>query len=320
MAFPTIATPSNAKRIAASIQAIYVRPSGGKYQTLGAIRAGELMIDDYLQKDSQGRNKAFAKTVTAKATMMQASLVEIELLDSLVDGTNNFLFKMVDAAAIPTAGAVATAGWFLFTSSQIGVKPKIVISGPVENNARIELEFSGSLQFSEVDAAVKAAIDDDEFESSSDGGTFHAVGTYTAAKDGGRATQANMKSCGVSALTLADTGGAAQTLGPISNATIEFDYVAEMDDLRVNRSRFVNVNIEYEWKQTDSDNLLNLDTFTDEEVDAVVTMKSGLVMTLTNQVGIGARFESVGDFEKTRCIIFKHEGSVPTSSIDGIFA
>jgi enamine deaminase RidA (YjgF/YER057c/UK114 family) len=320
MPFPTIATPSNANRIAAAIQSVYVRPNGEKYQTLGAIRDAELAIEDYVQADGRRKNKAFAKTVTAKATMMQCTATEIELLDSLVNGTNDFLFKMADAAAIPVTTPAVTGGWFLFTSGQIGVKPKIVLSGNVEKNAEIQLEFSGSLQFSEVDAAVKASIVDTDFESSTETGAFHTIGTYGTAKDGGRPKQANIKSCGISSLTLADTGGAAQTLGPVDDPTIEFDYIAETDSLNVFRPRFVNVNAQYSWKQTDSVNLLNLDTFTDEEIDAVITMKSGLVMTLTNQVGIGARLESVGDYERTRAIVFKHQGSVLVTDIDAIFS
>lgn len=321
MPFPTIATPSNANRIVAGIQSVYARPSGGKYQTLGAIREGELAIELYSQMDSRRRNKSNkANTVTAKFTMMQASLIEIELMDSLLDGTNNFLFKLADAAAIPILAAVTT-GWMLFTSSQIGVKTaKLVASGDVEQDQRIEIEMEGSLQDSELDAAVKASIDDNDFESSTDGGTFHAIGTYTAALDGGRPTMANRRSCGISALTLAFTGGAAQTLGPIDEPTIEFEWGSELDSLRVARPRWVHVKIEYKWKQTDSANLLNLDDFSDDEIDAVVTMKNGIVMTLTNQVGISTRFESVGDYDKTRSIIFKHSGAVLLADIDAIFA
>lgn len=322
MPFPTIATPTNAKRVVAGVVAIYVRPSGGKYQTLGAIRATELMISGYTESDSKRKNKSIqSNTVTGKATMMQCSITEIELLDSLVDGTNSFLFKLADAGAIPVAAAV-TEGWMLFTAAQLGVKPKIVLSGDVEQNARIELEFAGSLLDSELDAAVKASIDDNDFESSADAGTFHAIGTYTAALDGGGPTPTNIKSCGISALTLADTGGAAQTLGPINSPTIEFEYLSEIDtdSLKVHRCYAVNVNLEYHWKQTDAVNLLNLDDFFDVEIDAVVTMKNGLALTLTNQVGGGARFESLGDYERTRSIVIKHEGSVRISDIDGIFA
>lgn len=322
MAFPTIATPLNAYRVPAAIQSIYVRPSGELYQTLGAIQGGEIVFDDYEQEDSLGKNKVLqSMSVTAKATMLQCSVTEIELLDTLIAGTSSFLFKMADAAAIPTGGAAATEGWVLLSSSQVGLKRvKIDLSGDVESPAKIELEFSGSLQYSAVDAAVKASIDDDEFEATGGTGTFKAIGTYTAAKNGGLPTPTNIKSCGISSLTLADTLGAAQTLGPIDEPTIEFEYMAEEDSLKIGRIRIVAVNINYKWKQTDAVNLLNLNAFSDSEIDAVVTMVNGLVLTLTNQVGIGARFESVGDFDGTRSIIFRHKGKVLPSAIDGIFA
>ena len=320
MAFPTIATASNAFRVPAAIQYIYIRPSGELYQTLGALKNAEIVFDDYEQTDSLGKNKVIqAMTVTAKATMMQASVTEIELLDTLVAGTSSFLFKMADAAAIPTVAAV-TEGWFLLSSTQIGVKYKIVASGDTENQMEIQLEFAGSLQYSAVDAAIKASIDDNEFEATGGSGTFKAIGTYTAALNGGLPTSTSIKSCGISALTLADTAGAAQTLGPIDDPVIEFEAMAEQDSLKVFRTRWVNVNINYKWKQTDAVNLLNLNAFSDSEIDVVVTMANGIVMTLTNQTGIAARLESVGDFEGTRSIIFRHTGKLLPSAIDGIFA
>ena len=321
MAFPTIATPSNTFRVPAAINALYIRPASEKYQTLGAIRDGELMIEDYVQADSKKKNKAIgSKSVTAKVTMMQCSLTELELIDSLIAGTASFLFRLADAAAVPTGGAAATEGWVLLTSSQVGVKPKIVMTGDTDTPAVIQLEFAGSIQNSAVDAAIKASIDDDDFESSADAGAFHAVGIYTAAKDGGLPDVTHLKSCGIATLTLADTGGAAQTLGPIDNPTIEFEYMAEQDSQKIFRTRWVNININYQWKQTDAVNLLNLDAFTDAEIDAVLTLSSGIIITLSNQVGIQSRFESLADYDNTRSIVFSHTGSILTSAVDGIFS
>ena len=323
MAFETIATATNAKRVPASIQSVYIRPSGELYQTLGAIQEGcEIVLEDYVQNDSQGKNKSIqAKSVYAKIRMMQCSLTEIELLDTMIDGTSAFLFKMVDAAAIPTGGAAATEGWWLFSSTQIGISSvKVDLSGDSEKNAFIEIEFKGSLQDASLTAALKASIDDDEFEATGGSGTFKAIGTYTAAKNGGLPTTANIKSCGIASLTLADTGGAAQTLGPIDNPVIELNYMSEQDSLKVGRVRWVAINIQYEWKQTDAVNLLLYDDFTDAEIDKVITMANGLILTFTNQTGIAANLQSVGTYENTRSFVFKHEGKVLPSAVDGIFS
>lgn len=323
MAYPTIGTLTNANRIAATVHAVYIRPSGELYQTLGAIKEGtEIVLEDMVVTDSDGRNKSVgSKSIKATITMLQCSLVEVELLDQIVAGGSSFLFKMDDAGAIPTGGAAATEGWWVFSSSQIGVTPKGDLSGNIEKDAFIQLEFSGSLLNSELDAALKASIDDDDFEATGGSGTLKAIGTYTAAKNGGLPTPANIKPCGVSSWTIADTGGAAQTLGaPVDDPTIEFQYGGDVDSLLIPRNRWVKFNLVHHFKQTNDTNILLYDSFSNREIDLVVTMKNGMAITLTNQVGAKVDLASPGSFEATRSFIFTHTGTVKVSAMDGIFS
>ena len=315
----TIATPSNAYHRPSSFSAVFVKPSGGKYQTLGAIRDASLSITDYESLDSVGRNKINnASSFKASFKMMQASLTELELLDTITDGTNDFIFKMADAAAIPTAGAVATEGWVLVTSTMVNARVMVDYSGDPQSNAFIQVDVEGSFLNTSKDAVVKASIDDDEFEATGDAGTLHAIGTYTAAKDGGLPTSANIKSCGVSALTLAFTGGAAATMGKIKNAKITAAFVGDSDDLARPCPTQVDLNIEYDSLETDPATLLLLDNNANSEIDAVVTMRSGVVFTLANRVGISTDFRSEGDFSKTRIIHFSHKGKILKTAFDGI--
>lgn len=320
MAFPTIDTPSPSKHRTGTFQYVYIKPSGEKWQTLGAISQASFELMNHTVRDSLGKNKAYAFGFTAKCQMDQCSLTEIELQDSLNNGTNDFLFKMFDAAAIPTAGAAATEGWMKVTSSQVGCKSRIIASGDTDVNRKIELEWQGSVVFSAGDGIVKASIDDDEFESSADANTFHAVGTYTAAKDGGLPTPANIRPASVTSITLADTGGAAQTVGATRAIECVFEYKSQEDSRRRFLPYCVDIAIAYEWMETDAPNLLNLDTMTDAEIDAVITFVDGLIMTLTNRVGIATNFNSTGDAENIRTIKIEHTGVVQMSVVDGIFS
>jgi hypothetical protein len=323
MAYSTIGTLTNANRIAATVHAVFIRPSGELYQTLGVIKEGtDIVLEDYAENDSDGRNKSInSKSIKATITMMQCSLTEAELLATMCDGTSSFLFKMDDAEAIPTGGAAATAGWWVFSSTQIGVKPKVDLSGDAEKSAFITLEFFGSILNSALDAALKASIDDDDFEATGGSGTFKAIGTYTAAKNGGLPTPANIKSCGVATWTIADTGGATQTLGaPIDDPTIEMEFVGEQDSLKVYRANWAAFNLVHHFKQTNDTNILLYDSFSNREIDIVVTMSNGMVLTFVNQVGVKVDLSSAGSFERTRSFIFSHTGKVKLSSVNGIFS
>jgi hypothetical protein len=299
---------------------VYAKPSGGKWQTLGSISNASFELNTHTVRDSKGRNKGFAASWTAKCEMNQCSLTELELMDDLNDGTNAFLFQAFDAAAIPTGGAAATVGWFTVTAAQVGCKAKPILSGDPDVNRKIELEWQGSFIFTSIDAIVKASIDDDEFESSADAGTFHAIGTYTAAKNGGLPTEANIRPAGIASVTIADTGGAAQTLGAIRNPEATLEYKSQEDNKRRFLPYCVDIAVSYEWMETDTPNLLNLDTMSDAAVDVVITFLDGLIMTLTDQVGIQTSFQSTGDAENIRVIKMEHTGSVQKSAVDGIFS
>lgn len=320
MAFPTIDTPSLAYHRPASFQYVYARPSGGLYQTLGAVKEATLKLAEYKDTDSLGKNKSFAVEFTASCKLKQSSLTTLELLDAITAGTVSFLFKMQDAGAIPTGAAAATEGWVLVTAAQIGApKWTVVYDGTPQDECYILMEWQGSLLKSEVDAAVKASIEDVDFEATGGSGTLMAIGTYTAALNGGLPTVTQILPAGVSSITLAEPGGAAQTLGAVKNVKIQAAAVDDgEDDLRRFMPHAVAIDISYEWAETDAANLLNLADMTDTEIDAVITMKNGVVWTLSNTVGISLEYESGSDFQKKKIVRFMHTGQILTTAFDGI--
>jgi hypothetical protein len=54
------------------------------------------------------------------------------------------------------------------------------------------------------------------------------------------------------------------------------------------------------------------------DVKTIITMLSGLVITLDNQVGIETNFEVSGDMDKNRVVHIIHKGKILQSSFDGI--
>lgn len=319
MPFPTIATPSNAYHRPSSFSDAYARPSGGLYQTLGAITNASLQIKDFVSTDSRRRNQSNnASEVSVKFDMMQAALIEAELMDTLTGGDIAFLFKMADAAAIPGAAAV-TEGWVLLNSTQVGT-PKLTLdySGDPSKDAVIHVEITGSMLNSEKAAAVKASIDDDDFEATGGSGTLKTIGTYSAAKNGGLPTNSHIKPCGISTVTLAYTGGAAQTLGGVTDVKCTLTFDGNLGSRRCLQTNRLDIDIEYDAMETDAANLVNLANWVNSEIDVVITTMAGLIITLTNQVGIDTAFTADADYSKTRMIHVKHTGSVLKTAFDAI--
>lgn len=303
----------------AAFIAVYIRPSGAKWQTLGAINSGVLNVRSFASGDSLTRNKGINSLgFTAKCNMMQAALIELELLDSICAGTNDFLFKLSDAVAIT---GVASAGWVLVSAAQVGVKAKIVGDGTPEDNRHIELEWQGSIYNSDANvvALLKPTLAAGDFEATGTGGTFHAIGVYTAATDGGNPDISHIKPCGVASVTLdAPATSSPDTITPIQNVKLGLEMLANQDGLLRFLPNSLDINIEYDWMATGNGDLLLLDNASQSDVKVVVTMIDGVVFTFDNQTGIETNFEASGDMDKNRVVRFTHKGKVLQASLDGI--
>ena len=323
MAFPAVTTASPANIKSAAFLAVYAyEATSTKYQTLGAITQGQLNIENFSHDDSLGRNQSSGVwNFTAKCRMMQTSTVELELLDSLTAGTNDFLFKLSDAEAV-TASA-AYGGWVKVTAAQVGVKARFVADGTPEDLRYIELEFQGSIYISTNNqiALVTPTLAATSFASTADSATavFYGIGTYTAATDGGSPTLTAIRSCGVSTLTYDNAGGSAPvSMSPIQNVKMTFEQLATVDSLRRFLPNSMQVTIETDWMATDKADTLLLDNMVAITLKGIWTFIDGVIITLDNQTGIGVNYETLGDMDKNRVVRFRHTGKILNSSFDGV--
>ena len=317
--FPAVTAASPANIRAAAFLAVYAKRGAEKWQTLGSIAQGVLDVEGFETDDSLGRNRSNgAANFTAKCLMKQAALTELELLDTLCDGTNEFLFKLSDA--VSPAGA-ATVGYVHVTADQVGVKAKIVADGTPEQDRHIELDWQGSILYSDSNqtALLKPTLAAADFEATGSGGTFHAIGLYTAATDGGAPNNTHLKPCGVSSVTLENTDEAGtQTMNPIQNVKLSIEMLATQDGIRRFLPNSVAIDMEYDWMASDNADLLLLNEMVNKNVNIVMTFLDGLVITLVNQTGIKTKFEVSGDMDKNRIVQFVHRGRVLQSTLDSI--
>ncbi len=320
MTYPAIGATDYSNIYPATIVAAYIRPDGEKWQTLGSIEDSSLEIESFTKPDTKKRDTfQGASKFTAKVNMMQTSQYELGTLPLLCDGTNDFLFKLIDAESIPS-GSAATTGWFYISAEQVkAVHAKAVLSGDESSGGRIELDFQGAIAAADLDACVKAVIDAADFESSSDANTFHSLGVYSAAMDGGNPAINNIQYGGVSSITEADAaGGGAQTINPIFDPKIEFDFPVYKEGIRQYPLNTVDIAIDLSWGETDSTNLLLLDSIDPLRVNVVINMTNGLIITLNGITGNKTHFKNIGTMDKPRVTGLIHNGSILRSDYNGI--
>jgi hypothetical protein len=300
--------------------AVYIKTGSEKWQTLGAIAQGILNVEDFDAPDSLTRNLAIGSlNFTAKCRMMQSSNTELDLMDNICNGSNSFLFKLADAATV--SGSAAYAGWVYVTDAQVGCTGNLVADGTPEDNRYIELSFQGTILRStaaiiQLYTPTLAATD---FEATGSGGTYHAIGTYTAATDGGNPTMAQICSCGVSTMTLDLAGGSSPvTIAPVTNIKMTFNMLPFVDSIRRFLPKTMDISIEADCMATLNADLLLQDNMTPIAIKLIIAMIDGVTFTLDNQVGIKTNFETNGDMDKPRVLLFTHKGKILNSSFDAV--
>jgi hypothetical protein len=330
MAFPSLSTALSNQRVASIVKA-YVKTAAEVYQTVGFIRNGELKITPYSTNDTKQRNLGIdSYTFEAKFEMLQTAVGELELIDSLVDGSSDWLFKLSDAATVTSS--TAYEGWVVVTDSQVGTKARYVTDGNPSTSQFIEVMIKGTLLASTMDAAVKATLETASFHISttatetyannngSAGGTLFGYYTGTAA-DANTGITANIKANGFSSVELQDALATTYVaVGRVRNGRITCDWVAEEDSLGRYNTYAVDIDVEYELMVSDAATLLLLNTVNLTNTDVKITLVDGKVFTIASMLGLTASFENVGDFDKFRVIRFYHKGRILKSEFDGIVA
>jgi hypothetical protein len=305
-----------------SFVAVYIRAgSGEKWQTLGSIQAGTLNLKDFSAADSLGRNKAInSYDFTAKFNMMQCASTELKLVDNICSGGNDFLFKLPNAVAI-TGSPVASAGWRMVTAAQVGAKAKVVADGSPDKNREIQIELQGSIFKSDANEVLfyTPTLQATDFEATGSGGTFHGIGTYTAATDGGSPTMSHIVPAGLSSVTFDLAGGASPvTITPVNNIKFSLEMLAVADSVRAFRPVSLSVDITIDWMATLSADLLLLGNGTVVDVKAIFTFLDGEAFTFDNQTGIEGNYEVSGDMDKNQFAQFALKGKTLQATIGTI--
>jgi len=331
MAFPALSTALSTQR-PAGVKKVYIKTGSEKWQTLGNIRNGEVKLSPYVTNDTYQRNLSIdSYTFEAKFEMLQTAVGELEKIDAICDGSNSFLFQLTDAGSIPTSVGV-TEGWVIVSNTQVGVKAKYVTDGNPSSNQYVEIMIKGSLSSSEVDACVKASIDDGDFHisttasetysdnNSTAGGTI--FGYYPDTTVGNNVgVLGNQKPNGFATVELQDALATTYvTQGRVRNGKINAEWLAEEDSIGRYNVYGIDLTVEYELLPTDAATLLLMNTANLTNTDVKITLKDGKVFTIASALGFQISFDNSGDFDKLRSMKVSHKGRILTSQFDGMVA
>lgn len=328
----SISAPSTAvsAQRATGIKKVYIKTGSETWQTLGGIRNGLLKVTPETSNDAAQNNLAVGSyLLESKFELLQTSVAEMEKIDSILDGTNSFLFQLTDAVAI-TASSVASEGWATVSNSQIGVKARYVSENDPSGNQYIEIMIQGSLLSTELDTALKATIVDTDFHISTTasesfsnnnagvGGTLFGYYLSTTAGDN-QGVLSNIKPNGFSLVEIKGRPDASYvSLGKIDTSKIIVDWLAQMDSLERFIVFNVDVQIEYDALVSDADTLLIYDTLNTSNTDARITLFDGKIFTFESKLGVDVTFENLGDFDKFRRLRFRHRGNILITDFDSI--
>lgn len=317
MSFPAVTTPSPSNIESALFDAVYIRGSGEKWQTLGGVAIPSLSVIGLTAEDSYQDNRSIQTyEITAYARMRQTAFQELLLLESICNGSNDFLFRLSDAVAVT---GVAATGWVYVSASQVGVKARFVVRGTQANERYIELQWQGSVYASPANqiALFTPTLAAGDFESSANAGTFHDIGTYTVATDGGENTDTHIVSSGFASVTLDLEGGSNPvTIGPITEAEATVEMLAVEDSLRRFLPNAVAFDIRYDWMASDSTDVLLLGDMLPLNIKAIFTLIDSVEIVLDGQVGIDNRYSLTTDFEGMRLVSFAHRGKINQSALN----
>lgn len=330
MAYPAL-TNTIASGRPVGIKRVFARNGDSeKWQSLGEIRNGEFTLMPIETVNTYKWNlSSTAYNFTGKFDLLQTLPIEVEALANLVNGAIDFLLQLTDAGAIPASTGV-TEGWIELSNSQVGVHPTFKAEGDINTHQFSEINLVGTIKKADLDACVKADIDDQDFHISStadetfannnslQGGTLFGYYNSTTPADI-QGIMNNINPNGVASIALDNVqSSGALTITDFGSSKIILDFQVTPNQNGLPRAFGINADIEIECRSTDSASLLLLDTVNTTYTNFVITMLDGKVFTFTNKLGCTAKFENLGDFDKYRNLRFMAKGNFLVSDLAGI--
>lgn len=290
-----------------AIAKVFVKKAGDTgYASLGILRNGKAHLKSAQTVDTNKRSRTFSAIAEHDFEMQQCSLVEIELLDTLVAGDVDVIVQCVDGQQYEHIAA----------GTRVGIKYKIVSSNKIDTNRFIQVQMRVGLVDSEIDSVVPASAT--SITNPSTGDTFWSIAnTGSAVTNLGRPE--NILPAGFSASEIcALSESSYDDMGEVTNSSIEIETFGEPSDKLRYRNVGAMIKGSFETLQDSSAEKANLDLIHTNGANLKLTQFDGLVWTLENKVGITWDEGFDADFDGTKTIKYTFDGAILVSALDGI--
>jgi len=295
------------KQLPRGIANVYVKITADTgYSTLGKIRNGKAHVRSLQTNNTKKQSQPFSAVAEHTFEMLQCSLTELELLDTLCNGNTLVIVETVDSQYY-VHNAAAT---------QLGIKYRVVNDAKIDTNRFIEISMKVGLIDSELDTVMPSSAP--TLTSPATGDTFWAIAnTGVVVTNPGR--DENILPAGVATAEIcARSESSYDDMGEVTNFALTFEtFGRESDKLRY-RNVGIKIDGSFETLQDSNSEKANLDLIHTNGGNFKFTHFDGLIWTLTNKVGMQYDEGFDGDFDDHKTIKYTIDGSILMSEFDGV--
>lgn len=313
-------TPSASNQRPAGFKRVFIKTGAEKWQSLGFIKDGELSFASKSETDSLMRNLAYCAEFKATFKMLQTGkTVELPLIDDICNGTNSFLFEMVDADT-------TNDQYIYVTNVQVGASAKLVIDGDPNSIRYIEITVSGSVLLADFADVTSPTVETTDFQvANTSGGTYALIGStgttgaWTTVNLGNKD---RMLPSGISQIEVQDANATTYVaLGKIKGAKLECDFIGETDSMMRPQTYAVDISLEYEHLETlKTGGLDTIGGWAQKDIDVKATCFDGTVFTMASKLGFDTNYSVSGNMDKFSVIKQSHKGRIVKTAFSAMIS
>lgn len=295
------------KQVPRGIAKVYVKKAADTgYSSLGDIRNGKAHVRLTGTQNSRKRTNPFAAIAEHEFEMLQCSLAELELLDTLRAGDVDVIIECIDGQCY-VHNAAAT---------RVGIWAKPVFDAKIDSNRFIQIRMKVGLLSSEIDTVVPSSAP--SITAPADTDTFWSIANPTGVTTN-PGKKENIRPAGIATAEIcALSESSYDDMGEVTNFAFSLEPLGrESDKLRFRTIGF-KIDGSFDQMQDSSTEKGALDLFHANGASFKFTFHDGLIVTLADKVGVIPDEGFDGDFDDHKVIKYTIDGSILVSELDGI--
>lgn len=280
------------------------------YSSLGILRNGKAHIRSSQSQDTYKRSRPFSHVAEYDFEMMQCSLTEIELLDTLVAGNVAVIVQTVDGQQYEHLIAQP--------QTLVGIKYRIVSNAKIDANRFIQIRMRVGLVDNDLQYVIPASPTAVTAPGTSD--TFWTIAN-SGSDTGNLGKPGNILPAGFSKVEIcALSESSYDDMGEVTNSSLEIETFGEPSDKLQYRNVGANIKGSFETLQDSDVEKGAFSLFHANGAKLKITHYDGVVWTLGSNTGITYDEGFDNDFDGTKTVKYTFDGAIKISDLDGLVA